>query len=624
MRACFVHAQAACSYRLIASRARQTFGVIDERNNPEFNNLSPSSSRRPNARPKCLTLSLNTTVDTEAGSLREVAPETSPCPPAQIARAERWLENHLQAIALAVTAAGLVVRIAAASGTYLIPDEALQYAQFNQPSALRAYEASRSLPHPPLFYFLFYFWHLLGRSELMLRLPSVLLGTALCWVSFKWIENLLGKAAGLIGLIVITFCPAFIALSSEVRQYALFLFCMVTALYFLGQALEQKSVGQMWAFSVFLYLAILSHYSAFFFAVSVGLYFLARMPELQSPRKVQAAWLTGQIGAVVIYVFLYLTHLSKLKRGGRIAAWGLDLEQAYFRSYRDDIFVFTGRRTLEIFRYLFLQPAVSKVMLLVFMAGVAFLFFRDLVARKGKSCRRLGMLFSLPFLAIWVAAIAGIYPYVATRHTVFLAPFVIAGSSFLFAALCRQRLVASLLIAGLLMAVANSSGWAIEPGLMKANQRRALMIAAMDHVQRSIPRDNPIFVDYQSSLLLAYYLCGPDQIVSMDTTRSDFYQFNCNGFSIVSVPFWKLRPEALESPFERMARTYGLKAGDRVWIVQAGIFQSGSEGNLLAELPQRVPQFHCVTPKTFGENITIVPLMVGPDFAPVPQANCSN
>ncbi len=566
-------------------------------------------------------MSLNTTIDTEVNSLRDAAPERPPSRLAQIGcSVERWLEDRLQAIALVVTAAGFVVRIVAASGTSLIPDEALQYAQFNQSSFLRAYEASRSLPHPPLFYFLLYFWHFLGRSELMLRLPSVLFGTALCWLSFKWIGSLLGRAAGLVGLIVVTFCPALIALSSELRQYALLLFCMVTALYFLGQAFQQKSVGQMWCFSAFLYLAILSHYSAFFFAVSVGLYCLARIAEL--PRKVQFAWLIGQIGGFAIYVFLYLTHLSRLK--GSIASWGSDLEQAYFRSYRDDIFIFTGRRTLDVFRYLFMQSAISKVMLCTFIGGVVFLFVRDLIARPGKPSGRLGILFSFPFLAIWIAAIAGIYPYVATRHTVFLAPFVIAGSSFLVAALCRQRLWASLLVATALMALANSSGWAIEPGLTKENQRRALMIAGMDHIQRFIPRDSLILVDYQSSLLLAFYLCGPEQIVSAERAAGKFFQFSCKGYSIVSLPFWKLRPEALASAFEETARAYGLKPGDRVWIFQAGIFQSGSEGNLLAGLPERLPQFRCVTLTTFGENITVVPLMVGPDLAPVPQASCSN
>jgi hypothetical protein len=174
------------------------------------------------------------------------------------------------------------------------------------------------------------------------------------------------------------------------------------------------------------------------------------------------------------------------------------------------------------------------------------------------------------------------------------------------------------------MALANSSGWEIEPGLTKENQRRALMIAGMDHIQRFIPRDSLILVDYQSSLLLAFYLCGPEQIVSADRSAGKFFQFSCKGYSIVSLPFWKLRPEALASAFEGTARAYGLKPGDRVWIFQAGIFQSGSEGNLLAELPERLPQFRCVTLTTFGENITVVPLMAGPDLAPVPQANCSN
>jgi hypothetical protein len=537
---------------------------------------------------------------------------------AQPARvAEKWLSDHLEILALLVTSAAFVVRIAFASGTYLNPDEALQYGQINQPSVFLAYKMGQSLPHPPLYYLLLYFWHLLGRSELMLRLPSVILGTALCWLTFKWIGALFGKAAGLVGLILVAFCPALIALSGEVRQYALLVFCMVAALVFVERAFQHKSVRDMWCFSAFLYLAILSHYSAFCFVVSAGLYCLMRIADSQLTRKVAAAWGMGQIGAVAIYAFLYVTHLSKLK--ANLSTWGGELDQSYFHSYRDDIFVFSGHQTLEIFRYWFAKSYVSAAMLAIFLAGVALLFSRDMVSRPRKPSSRLVILLFVPFVALWGAAIANVYPYVPSRHTVLLAPFAMAASSFLLATLSRQKLWASLLIAATLVAVANASAKPIEPGFTREDQRRALMIAAVDHVHQFIPRSDLILVDYQTSLPLTYYLCGPKRIVPLDTSRPDFFQFNCDGYSVVSVRFWKLRYDGLTLPFAKMVHSYGLKPGDQVWV-----FQAGWGGNLVAELPQHFSQFRCLVPLIFGDNISIVPMRVGPDLSPVPQTNCHN
>ena len=67
---------------------------------------------------------------------------------------ERWLRERLNVIALAVVAAGFVVRVLDAASSYLNPDEALHYLMLNQPSAFQAYKASLTNAHPPLIYFL--------------------------------------------------------------------------------------------------------------------------------------------------------------------------------------------------------------------------------------------------------------------------------------------------------------------------------------------------------------------------------------------------------------------------------------------------------------------------------------
>lgn len=563
-------------------------------------------------------MNLNTTIDTETNSLRDGAsglPQADAC---HAGLAERWLHDHLQAIALGVTAAGFVVRIVAANRSYFNPDEALHYLLINEPSLVLAYKASLTNAHPPMVYLLLYFFHWMGRSELILRLPLVFAGTAFCWFIFKWIHALFGGTASLIAVFVAAFSPALVALSAEVREYALLLFCMAAALYFLERAFQEKSVRTMWRFSLFLYLAILSHYSAAFFALALGVYVLARMADSECPRKVVSAWAMGQMGAMAIYIFLYVTHISKIRNN--LAVWATSFGVTFFQFNQESIFHFTGQNTWNIFQYMFPQRYVAAAMLICSIAGVAFLFFQDFLPTSRKQgSPHIGIQLLVPFAAVWAAAIAGIYPYVGSRHTIVLAPFAIAAASFLFAAICRHKLWAGVLVAALLMAVSNLYGTTSEPGITKANQRRELMTGAMNYVRQSIPQGDLILADLESSIPLACYYCEPEQASFLNWTRENFNQFHCHGHVIVTLHFWHLTAEGLAVPFEKTVHSYGLKPGDRIWV-----FQAGWGSGLFAQLPQPLAQFRCVTPRTFGKNITIVPLMVGPDLSPAPTAKCPN
>ena len=533
---------------------------------------------------------------------------------------ERWLSDHLDGVALLVVAAGFGVRLVVASRSYLNPDEALDYLLINQPSALLAYKASLGNAHPPLLYLLIYFWHFLGRSELMLRLPSVLAGTAFCWVTFKWIRIVFGKAASLIGVTFAAFSPALIALSAELRPYAVLLFFMGGALYFLERAFEEKSVRGIWYFSVFLYLAILTHYSAVFFVAAVGIYSLVRFLDSMFSRPILVAWAIGQAGALAIYGLLYATHVSKIKKD-EMALWASPMDNAYFHAGRGSLLTFTRQRTWDIFHFMFGQRYISVAMFLVFAVGVAFLLVRDVVSRRGN--RRpdySGILLLLPFVAVWSAALAGIYPYSGSRHTIFLAPFAIAAASFLLAAIYGQKLWAGLLIAALIVGASNTSAETFEPFIKKEDQSRTLMTGAMNYIHQSIPRSETILVDYQSSLPLTYYLCGPKAAAQIEPSQDEFVRFRCDGYSIVSTKYdvYKLTPGNFPAQFEEMARTEGLEPGDRVWV-----FQNGWGANLDTELPSHFQKFRCLSPTSFGANLTVIPFLVGPDWLPAsPATNC--
>ena len=519
----------------------------------------------------------------------------------------------MNGVAAGILAAGFALRIYVAGKTFFNPDEVLHYLIVNQPSLRLAYKASLTNAHPPLIYVILYFWRFVARSEWMLRAPSVLLGTAFCWFSFQWLKTAFGKAEGLIGLTLLAFSSSMVGLSAEVRAYALLLFCVSLALYFLSGALREASVPKMWCFTLFLYLAILSHYSALFFSVALGLYALGRFIDPGPSRKLLLHWLVGQAGAVAMYGFFYVSHISKLKHN--IAIWTALFEKAYYEPGNENIFAFTGRKTLEIFAFLFGSRALGVATLALFVMGATFLLLRDLLSADAKSpLRRMGILLIVPFLAVWGASLAQIYPYAGSRHTVFLAPFAVAGAAYALAAMTRNKLWAGLLVSFVLVTFAGLPEIAAP-----SRETPRMMASAVDYMNQSIPKGDLILVDFQSYLAINYYFCGPRTMVPMDFFEGSVFNTRCNGDPIASVHNWKLIAPTFPMHFARMTRENGLHPGDRVWV-----FQTGWGGPFDVDLVKQDPKFLCLAPKLFGDDIAVMPFLVGEDFQPVvPPGSCA-
>ena len=217
---------------------------------------------------------------------------------------DTWLRSHIWLVVLLVIAAGFLVRLLPAIFRYFNPDEITRFYAGDCPSLAAVYQKYLHLPHAPLHPSLLYFWHLLGRSDFMLRLPSVLAGTATLWVAFRWLSNIFGKIAGLVGMMLLAFAPALIYLSGEMRPYAIMILFVVSALYFLECGLRKESPLMMVLFALMLSLSILTHYSAILVALALGLYVLFRIVRGRLPARVAITWVTGQVATAGVYLFL--------------------------------------------------------------------------------------------------------------------------------------------------------------------------------------------------------------------------------------------------------------------------------------------------------------------------------
>jgi hypothetical protein len=538
----------------------------------------------------------------------------------------QWFQNHAGATAVYLTLLGFLARLWTASGTFLNPDEALHFRLANQASLALAYKASLTAAHPPLFILLLYFWRALGTSELWLRLPSVLAGTAFCWMFYKWLNKAAGSLPGLIGLLFVALLPPIVTITAEVRQYALLLAFLIGALYFLDEAFAKNSASRMAAFALCLYLAMLFHYSAFLFAAALGVYALIRIFMEQPPAPVTAAWAASQIGVLALAALFYKTHLAKMGVGDSrtsLQGWVSEpyLQRSYFDPAHDNPMKFLVGHSFGAFQYFFGQLAVGDVMGIVFLVGVALLLRGkglrgNALPEDRTSSRRLGMFLPIPFAIAGAFSLAHFYPYGGTRHVAFLIIPAVAGVSVTIAGLAAARWSRGLAIATLIALTCIAFGKPHQPRMLPADQSRRHMSDAIDFVRENTKPSDFIFTDYQSDLILGHYLCEQSPI-STDVTPADFEQFSCTGHHIVSSDYrtaWMFWADNFPKEWQRFVETYNLKPGDTVWI-----FQAGWRVDLPADLRRHYAEFRDLHFESFGKNITIFKMTVGQPMPPAAQ-----
>ena len=520
--------------------------------------------------------------------------------------------------AIAITLTGFLARLWTASGTFLNPDEALHFLLGNQTSLPLAYRRSLFEAHPPLLTFVLYFWRSLGSSEPWMRLPLILASVAFCWIFYKWLSNAAGQLVGVIALIFVALLPPIVLLSAEIREYPLLLLFLASCLYFLDDAFAKNSTGSMVAFSLCLYLAMLSQYSAFFFAAVLGVYALVRIVGQRASAALVTVWATGQLGALALALFLYKTHISKL----RMAESGTPLRglmsetylhRSYFDPAHDNPLLFLVTHSFGVFQYYFGQLAVGDVMGVLFLVGVALLLRGAPSPGRAKLARRLAIILLLPFVIACCASLAHVYPYGGTRQVAFLLIPAIAGVSVAIAHLAAEKWTRGLAIAAVILIACVAFGKPRPPRMDRADQSPAHIAAAIDFIQKNIDSSALIFTDYQTDLILGHYLCQ-ERPISFDLAPANFEQFSCAGHRIISTQEqkWIFSSDNFIQEWHHFEQSYNLQPGTTVWIIQAGWGVAIPE-----ELRRDFAEFHNLHSNSFGNNVKIFKLTAG---QPMPAA----
>lgn len=538
--------------------------------------------------------------------LQETQISHAPDPHRVSARTDSYFVEHRDLWIFALLILGFLIRIWHASGTFLNSDEVMHFAAANQPTWLQTYRVSLAISHPPLLIFVEHIWRHLGTSELMLRMPSILAGMAFCWFTFRWAEMLFEKSVAWMIFVFVLFLPSSIELSTEIRQYALFLAFAMGSAYFLERAFAKNSAGAMLLSGLSLWLAIGSHFSAFLFAPALGIYAVWIMWTTRPSAAVVSTWIAGQLVAVGLCAFLYFTQIRQLSQyfGGQDATQGwmgnAYLSHSYYVPGKVNPLLFIIGRTIGVFQYVFRQLAVGDVAFIFFIVGVVLIFRRG-PARINS--RQLGVFLLLPFAINCAAALARAYPYGGTRHSCMLIPFALAGVSVALAQLLKRRVIAGIVVALLISLVCHLSTAKELPYVAPDAQRSSHMQGAMAFVHQ-IPQSEPIFADVQTNLLLAHYLCNQRPVVS-DRSIPGFVSYECGGHRVIaSTTKYIFTARSFYNQWQEMVAKYHMQPGSKIWVAQMGWYTY-----VEFEL-ENFPQFH-ILPHDFGPQIQIFKLTVG-------------
>lgn len=516
-----------------------------------------------------------------------------------------WRERN--AVLFILFTLGFAIRFWNAEYRFLNADEALHYLLSLQTSLGAAYRASFTTVHPPLLIVLLHYWAMLGRSELFLRLPSLLAGTAFCWVIFCWLRRITNYSTALTAFALLLFSPALIQLSAEVRQYSLLLLFCTVSLYFLDRAIAEDSAAMMLISSLSLYLAMLSHYSSLIFALALGIYAMFRILAARLRAQVIAAWIAGQLGALALIVLLFVTHITRVRaRHAMEGLVGSYLRRSVLQPGENPL-GFVARANLRLFHYFFSQAAIGAAALALFIWAIVILV-RDREQRPARlpSSRQLALLMTLPLVVNCVLALFRAYPFGGTRHDSYLAIVVFPGIAVALSRWrpYRQWLKPAVIGAALLFCNVFPSP---QGEYIRARNQSRNLIAQAAASANSLSPGSIIFTDDQGGLLLSYYACDAKVVQIEQNPIQPLFSAPCGNKTVISIDprRWTFKAETFADTLQNVQRTYQMSSGTPLWFFQAGWFIDKE-----APLRDELRQYGCSAPRQFGANIFLCEISV--------------
>jgi hypothetical protein len=212
--------------------------------------------------------------------------------------ASRPDERTILALVCGITLSGLLVRLPS-FGDSLFGDELSTYYIVSGSTlghVVYLLEGGRSVDlNPPLYFIFAWLAERLGDSSELLRLPSLVAGTAAIPLTYLLGARTVGRPAAIVGTGLIALSPFAIFFSAEARSFALVMTLALLSTLALLRAIETRSLEWWAAYAAFSSATIYTNYTAVFLLGGQFLWAIVTQPTLRR------SLLVANVAAAVVY-----------------------------------------------------------------------------------------------------------------------------------------------------------------------------------------------------------------------------------------------------------------------------------------------------------------------------------
>lgn len=345
--------------------------------------------------------------------------------------------------ALALTLLALALRWGRGSDWWYNPDEAIFWSVAHSASfaEIHAFLFSDT-EHPPGFFYLLHGLVQLRDGLDWLRLPALLAGTLLVPLGFFWCRALGGLAAGVVAGLVLALSTTLIEQSAVVRPYTLQVLMLLGALLALERYRARRGRAALVVYSGATTLAIALHYGSILALAPIAALLGGWWLRGELDRRSLVALAIAQLPILALLAWVFTVHLLPFVLGGVLEASvrELWLPEQYASGPVEGLRLLSTR----VASTLGLRPGAA-------LPGALFGFG---IALAGVRRRwDVVLLATSAALAAIVLSWAGLYPLGHTRHSLYLAPFVVLPLATGLGSLLADRRTAARVAGGLLLGI---------------------------------------------------------------------------------------------------------------------------------------------------------------------------
>jgi len=320
--------------------------------------------------------------------------------------------------------------------------------------------------HPPGWFAILWVWgHLFGFSEIMVRMPSVILGAATVGLTFLLGKELFNRRVGFLSAFLLAIAPLHVYYSQEARMYVLAAFSVTLSFYFLNRLILQKKWAGL-GFIASLVLVLSSDYLAYF-AIPAQVICLAWV------NKLRKNVLVSLLAAGLIFLPWFAIFPNQLKTGINAAISLPGWANVVGSNFKDLILfpikTFYGRIT------------ISNELLYAAAAGIAGIIFASIFfygLKKRDDATKL--LISWIFVPAILALLVSIFiPVLAYFRMIFILPaFYLFLAKSLISLPNKITVAATTLIC--LISFASLFGYYINPKFQREDWRGAISFVSKE------------------------------------------------------------------------------------------------------------------------------------------------